>query len=582
MLFDSLIKGENLFDEPEQQSLDDYTPTYSPSDVPQDVDTSGALDAIFRPQRPAFDDFPTGNLTAMAVAEPPVYNPQPQRGYTSPFIADSAVSGLETLGQDTQSSRYSLWADEALRTNPHIPVPDMVMGIMKRSKEFEDAGDQKSATEYKELAAHISSRTEQSRANLIIQGENPQTAKAATMGAPQTPTKGGAQPTMGDKFVMAPVPIAQGTKLGVLVNDTPLQAVVKAMFPGAPANSIPQLMDQVGRIISKGGPDAQPYLGIIKQIAWYRENVASTKPNKTMGAAPPEVAPSDYGQNWEGSWINGDNGPMMQALNRQLLDLGYTPPFMKKLTPTQQVAASVTGATGAPPVNVPMTPTIGSPNARPPLVQPTTPTSSAPVTNTGNPFEATVNTKADANTVRSTKPELYSLGNLTPDQYGSVELTKDQADAACGPAAAIAFARKFGKNPTLKQAVELAATVGWTAASGMAGPASQKALLDKMGVPSEYVQGTPNWARVQQELQSGNPVIISTPPGGGPKSPGHYFVAEGYDPKTGRYNFGMSAKILRQDRELGRNGWYLPEEIGTLITIGGPPRGALYLQDPRK
>ena len=136
--------------------------------------------------------------------------------------------------------------------------------------------------------------------------------------------------------------------------------------------------------------------------------------------------------------------------------------------------------------------------------------------------------------------------------------------AACGPVAAIAFARRVGRNPTAQEALDLAKQVGWTTARGMAGPASEKALLDKMGVPSYLEQGVA-WKKVQAEVESGNPVIIDTP--------GHYFVAEGFDPATGKFNFGNSGTALKAGKQ-----WMSPDEMGAIGM--GSPRAALYLDNP--
>src|SRR5262245_56133870 len=54
------------------------------------------------------------------------------------------------------------------------------------------------------------------------------------------------------------------------------------------------------------------------------------------------------------------------------------------------------------------------------------------------------------------------------------ELTSAEALAACGPVAAIAFAQRMGRNPTAREAVDLAKGVGWTQGQGMAGPGSEK------------------------------------------------------------------------------------------------------------
>lgn len=164
----------------------------------------------------------------------------------------------------------------------------------------------------------------------------------------------------------------------------------------------------------------------------------------------------------------------------------------------------------------------------------------------------------------------YAAGDLTPNQYQmatSEGLDSETAWAVCGPAAAIAFARRTGRNPTMREAVELAQGVGWTVGAGMAGPASQQQLLSKMGIAATLEQGAPNWGKVIADVQRGNPVTISTP--------GHYFVAERYDPETGMLDFGQSAKVLKAS---GGKTWFRPEQLASLGM--GDARAALYLDNP--
>src|SRR5215469_16521262 len=107
-------------------------------------------------------------------------------------------------------------------------------------------------------------------------------------------------------------------------------------------------------------------------------------------------------------------------------------------------------------------------------------------------------------------------------------LSKAEAYAACGPVAAIAFAKSFGRNPTIDEAMQLARQVGWNPGMGMAGVASEQKLLQNMGVSTRLTNGV-NWNDVAQDAMSGNPVIIDTP--------GHYFYVDGYDPGSGKFHF---------------------------------------------
>ncbi len=154
-------------------------------------------------------------------------------------------------------------------------------------------------------------------------------------------------------------------------------------------------------------------------------------------------------------------------------------------------------------------------------------------------------------------------GQLVPSQFGDPQLSPAEAYAACGPAAAVAFARSVGRNPTLREAVDLAKQVGWTPDQGMAGPGSQQQLLANMGVPARMEQGV-DWGKVAADVQGGNPVIIDTPL--------HYFVATGYDPTSGRFNFEASGTALKAGQQ-----WMTPAEVARL----SPPRSALYLDNPQ-
>src|SRR5262249_31677687 len=104
-----------------------------------------------------------------------------------------------------------------------------------------------------------------------------------------------------------------------------------------------------------------------------------------------------------------------------------------------------------------------------------------------------------------------SAGKLgQQSQFGDPQLTAAEAEAACGPAAAVRFAQLYGRNPTLREATDMATSVGWNQQQGMAGLNSEKALFDKMNIPSAVVNGA-NVDQFVREAQTGNPVVISTP-----------------------------------------------------------------------
>ena len=149
------------------------------------------------------------------------------------------------------------------------------------------------------------------------------------------------------------------------------------------------------------------------------------------------------------------------------------------------------------------------------------------------------------------------IENLRPSQF-AVGLDNASAYAACGPVAAIAFARATGRNPTIDEAMQLAKQVGWTPSQGMAGPASEVSLLKSMGVTSHLEQGA-DINKMAADVQNGNPVIISTP--------GHYFVADGYDPQSGAFHVGTSGTDLKHGSE-----WMT---LGQMQAVMGTVQGTL-------
>lgn len=148
-------------------------------------------------------------------------------------------------------------------------------------------------------------------------------------------------------------------------------------------------------------------------------------------------------------------------------------------------------------------------------------------------------------------------------QFGDKQLSADEAYAACGPAAAVRFAQMYGRNPSLREATDLAASVGWSSGQGMAGIGSEKALMDKLGVPTHVVGS--DWKAIAGEATTGNPVTISTP--------GHYFFADGYDASSGAFHVGQSGLDLR-----GGSEWMTPQQMEARM---GGLQGALFADNPR-
>lgn len=146
----------------------------------------------------------------------------------------------------------------------------------------------------------------------------------------------------------------------------------------------------------------------------------------------------------------------------------------------------------------------------------------------------------------------------TPNQFGDSTLTPEEAASACGPAAAVAFARANGRNPTLREALDLAKKVGWTAAGGMNGIANQKRLLDAMGLASD-LDTSGNAAAIRRRVQGGQDAIVSTPI--------HYYVVDAVDDQ-GRVHVGQSGLARR-----GGSEWMRLEDIAAR---DGGINGALY------
>ena len=172
-------------------------------------------------------------------------------------------------------------------------------------------------------------------------------------------------------------------------------------------------------------------------------------------------------------------------------------------------------------------------------------------------------------------PEVRSI---TPDQLkDGVSLSRWEGYAACGPAAAVAFARAVGHDLTLDQSVAAARRVGWTAWSGIPGPRAELALLASLGI-SAHQRGESwdsiDWDRVIGDVQAGIPVMVVTLE--------HYYVAEGYDVATGRFDFGSSAMVLGS---AGKKRWFTPRELTwlgfgapfTTIHLGPGPQPSEYL-----
>lgn len=171
---------------------------------------------------------------------------------------------------------------------------------------------------------------------------------------------------------------------------------------------------------------------------------------------------------------------------------------------------------------------------------------------------------AAASRKRAASEKKAESQDLVPCQFDPA-LSAREAYAACGPAAAVAFARAIGKNPSLREVLDLAKTVGWTPEGGMNGAANQKRLLDKLGIQSK-LDTSVDWSRITGLASTGTPVTISTP--------GHYFVADAFDPQTGRFHVGASGTAYRGGKE-----WMTRQEMERLA---GALNGTLTISQKRE
>jgi len=156
-----------------------------------------------------------------------------------------------------------------------------------------------------------------------------------------------------------------------------------------------------------------------------------------------------------------------------------------------------------------------------------------------------------------------TLKGITPNQF---ELGDPDGGSMCGIVAAAAFAKSAGKDISIPQIKEFAINQGgWTADAGMGGSIGEVAMLNAMGV-SSHEEGL-DWNKVIETVQSGKPVIIT--------SPRHYLVVEGYDPATGKLDFGNSAGILRATG--GETQFTIDEAMAGAFGDGRVPDGAIYM-----
>jgi hypothetical protein len=301
------------------------------------------------------------------------------------------------------------------------------------------------------------------------------------------------------------------------------------------------------QIASEEGLDPQIFTRLIAQESRYNPNAVSRQGAIGLTQLMPETArglgvtnPYDPDENMRGGArylrqmldrYQGDYTKALAAYNAgpgNVDTYGGVPPF----TETQEYVRRVQG-----------TPRVAAPQAP------------------GQPMSST-----EAFSVPTPPPGVKPLRGITTYQYGDESLATGAADYICGPIAAQAFVRTQGRNPTLREALDLARNLGVISAeTGMKGIESTATLIRKLGGTATV--GKVDRNQIIREVQAGRPVIVDTDAG----SRGHYFVVEGYNPQTGRFDLGNSARSLRAS---GGRTEYTLEEIASLGF--GSPAGAIY------
>lgn len=106
----------------------------------------------------------------------------------------------------------------------------------------------------------------------------------------------------------------------------------------------------------------------------------------------------------------------------------------------------------------------------------------------------------------------------------------------CGPTAAVAFGRAIGLDPDQRKVFEWARQRGYHNGVEFQGTGAMQKMLADMGIKSEV--GGVDWTRIDQELATGRPVMLS--------GRGHYWLLSGKDPNTGAYYTGATGEAVRE------------------------------------
>lgn len=192
----------------------------------------------------------------------------------------------------------------------------------------------------------------------------------------------------------------------------------------------------------------------------------------------------------------------------------------------------------------------------------------------GNPASPATDTTSSTSNNPSSSGATRTGPGLRPNQMTA---GFSMPESSCGPAAAMAFARAMGRDPSVQEVEQKAFQHGFSEA-GM-GEDGVVALSQDLGAPAHAEAGKIDWDKVKSQLQQGKPVIVHME--------GHYFVAEGYDPQTGRIDFGTSASQFANDPTDAngnkRSQYTVDEFYNQLLPalagagIQATDRGAIYL-----
>jgi hypothetical protein len=147
-----------------------------------------------------------------------------------------------------------------------------------------------------------------------------------------------------------------------------------------------------------------------------------------------------------------------------------------------------------------------------------------------------------------------TVANARPTQFDPM-LTKDEQLAACGPAVIAGLA-----GISVRDAVNVAKQFGWSTQTGMAGGGSESRALTAAGVANTYIPGV-NVQQAREIISNGHPVIFSMGYASD-SAPGHYFLADDYNPASGKWHVGQSGKDLRSGSD-----WMTLQEMARM----GPP-----------